>query len=128
MPSSVLPCPSSRRPRLARYHFGLWAEALCRLFLRLQGYRIIARRHKTPLGEIDIIALRGSVLAVIEVKARATRNEAALALRPRQRERLKRAAALFLGRHPRLANKAVRFDLMMVAPWRLPVHVPNAWQ
>ena len=81
---------------------GLAAEALCRVALRLKGYGIIASRYRSPLGEIDIVASRGRCVALIEVKARASRAAAAEALGPRQRERLQRAAGDFLARHPHL--------------------------
>jgi len=112
----------------AAERFGRHAEALCRLALRLNGYRVVAARERTPVGEIDIVARRGAILAIVEVKARADAVGAALALTARQRGRLFRAAAAFLGRHPELAGLSVRFDLMLVSPWRWPRHLPDAWR
>ncbi|NTU76341.1 MAG: YraN family protein [Alphaproteobacteria bacterium] len=110
------------------YRTGLWAEAFCRLFLRLKGYRILVSRCRTKLGEVDIIALRGNLLALVEVKARPSVREAAEAISSRQQERLQRAAAAFLGRNPRYCHCSLRFDAMLVAPWRWPVHIQGAWE
>ncbi|MBI1208707.1 MAG: YraN family protein [Azospirillum sp.] len=111
-----------------RYRLGLWAEALCRLALRLKGYRIVASRFRTPLGEIDIIAHRHGILAMVEVKARGDAATAGGAISPYQRQRLTRAAAAFLARHPRWANAAVRFDAMLVTPGAWPQHIEDAWR
>jgi putative endonuclease len=107
---------------------GLVAETLCRWVLRLKGYRILAARYKSPLGEIDIIALRGKTVAMVEVKARPTFDQALEAISPRQRQRLQRATMEWLARHPQLAQHDVRFDAMLAAPWRWPRHITNAWQ
>jgi putative endonuclease len=109
------------------YSTGLLAETLCRWALRLKGYRILSSRYKSPLGEIDIIALRGNAVAMIEVKARSER-EAVEAILPRQRQRLQRAALDFLARHPQFNTHNLRFDMMLVAPRRWPVHIQNAWR
>lgn len=113
--------------RQAAERRGNRAEDLCCLLLRLKGYRVLDRRLRTPLGEIDIVARRGQVLAVIEVKARANREDAGGALSPRQRDRLGRAARWLLSGRPDLARLSVRFDAMLVAPWRWPRHLPGAW-
>jgi len=114
--------------RLKAWRRGLSAEALCVLQLRLRGYRVLARRLRTPMGEIDILAQRGGALAVIEVKARAGATAAAEAVSPRQRARIARAAAWILGQRPELASRALRFDAMLVTPWRLPRHLTDAWR
>lgn len=107
---------------------GKSAELLCLWQLRLKGYRILARRYKTPVGEVDLIARRGAVLAAIEVKARADFDSAGEAITPRQRQRISRALAHFLGRRPDLAALAARFDVMLVAPRRWPRHLVDAWR
>lgn len=115
--------------RRRNYRFGLLAEWQCRVFLRLKGYRILASRYRTSAGEIDIVAMRGGTVAVIEVKARRSQAEAALALGDRQRTRLRRSAEILAARWPAvIIGRAVRFDLMLVAPWRWPRHVVNAWE
>ncbi|MEI8395785.1 MAG: YraN family protein [Rhodospirillaceae bacterium] len=108
--------------------FGRRAEAWCRLALRLNGYRVVAVRERTPLGEIDLIARRGDTLAIVEVKARANVDCAASALSVRQQGRLARAASTWLARRPEFAGLAVRFDLMVVSPWRWPRHLTDAWR
>lgn len=120
-----------RRGHAARRR-GFWAEALCVWSLRLRGYAIIGRSvvtgRGTGAGEIDIIAKRGRLLAFIEVKARPTFDQAAHAISPQQCRRLSRAASAFLARRGELADCAIRFDAMLVAPWTLPVHVIDAWR
>jgi putative endonuclease len=96
--------------------------------LRLRGWRILARGWRCPSGEIDILARRGRVLAVIEVKSRNEFDAGASALRPRQRRRIARAAETFLLSRPDLARLDLRFDLMLVAPLRVPRHWPGAWR
>ncbi|MEQ8380008.1 YraN family protein [Parvibaculum sp.] len=110
----------------AAHRLGLRAETLAALFLILKGYRILARRLKTPAGEIDMVVRRGRALAIVEVKARAAGAEEAL--QPRQQKRLERAAAHFLGRNPALAELDLRFDVVLVAPRRLPRHMADAWR
>jgi putative endonuclease len=79
------------------------------------------------VGEIDILARRGSVLAVIEVKRRNSRDDAGGAIGWEQRRRLSRAARWLLAGRPHWAGLSLRFDAMLVAPWRLPRHVAGAW-
>ncbi|MBA4210221.1 MAG: YraN family protein [Parvibaculum sp.] len=112
----------------AAHRLGLRAETLAALFLRLKGYRILARRLKTPAGEIDMVVRRGRSLAIIEVKARGDATGAAEALQLRQLKRLERAASHFLGRNPALASLDLRFDVVLVTPFRLPRHMKDAWR
>jgi len=114
--------------RRRAYRHGRFSEALCRLVLRLKGYRILAAGFRVPTGEIDIVARRGGTLAIVEVKARASLAQAAEALAPRQQRRIARAAAAYLALHPSVAGLRVRFDVMLVRRWRLPHHVTNAWR
>lgn len=115
-----------------RYRRGRWAETLCVWHLRLRGWRILARRfvsgRGSGAGEIDIIARRGRLLAMIEVKARPDLRTAAEAVRPRQQARIRRGAENFLARHPRFNAFDIRFDVMLVRPWRLPCHLKDAWR
>ncbi len=115
-----------RRQRAQRR--GKLAEWLCCWHLRLRGWRILARSWRCPAGEIDILARRGRVLAIIEVKSRAELAVAAAALAPRQRRRIARAAQAFLLARPDLAGLDLRFDLMLVATGRVPRHWPDAWR
>ena len=115
---------SGRRRAYLRGHA---AERRCSLLLRFTGWRILARRYRTPVGEIDLIAKRGKIVAAIEIKARRTLTEALEAVMPRQQRRIERAAA-FLSQHPKGRNLGFRFDVMAVTPWRLPKHVTDAWR
>ncbi len=114
-----------RRRRAERR--GRLAEALCRWHLRLRGWRVVACDWRCPSGEIDILARRGRVLAIIEVKSRREVADAAAAVLPRQRRRIARAASAFLLARPDLAELRPRFDVMLVAPLRPPRHLPDAW-
>jgi putative endonuclease len=114
--------------RRIAFRRGRWAERLCVLHLRLRGWRIVTRGWRLPIGEIDIIARRGSVVAAIEVKARDNLVAAAEAVSPRQQRRVARAFAAFLAGRPDLAQLAPRFDVMLVVRGRLPRHLPDAWR
>ena len=107
---------------------GRRGEVLAALLLMAKGYRILGFRLKTPQGEIDILALRGRTLAVVEVKRRTSLIAALEAVTFDQRERLRRAGAALAARRPNLAGAAVRLDLVALAPRRFPVHIPDAWK
>jgi putative endonuclease len=114
--------------RAGREAWGRPAETLAAASLRLRGYQVIARRYRTPLGEIDLIVLRGRLLAFVEVKARADLDGALVALGSRQRLRTERSAQLFLASHPASRDHSLRFDVIAVRPWRLPHHLTDAWR
>lgn len=118
--------PSQERLRAERR--GRFAEFLCRWHLRLRGWHIVASHWRCPSGEIDILARRGGVLAIIEVKSRRNMNAAAEAILPRQRRRIARAASAFLMTRPDLAALTLRFDVMLVAPLRPPRHLAGMWR
>jgi len=107
---------------------GRWAESLCLWSLRLRGYRILARDYRVAVGEVDILARRGATLVSVEVKARVDHTSASEAITPRQRHRIMRAAAHFLTGRPDLARLTLRFDVMLVMPGQLPLHVRDAWR
>jgi len=107
---------------------GRRAEGLAACWLRLKGYRILARGFRVGVGEIDLIARRGRVLALVEVKARARLAEAGESVSRRQRERIGRAAEAFLQRHPRLGKLDLRFDVVLIAPGQWPRHIADAWR
>ena len=118
----------SREKRRRAYGRGRRAEALAAWWLRLKGYRILARDFRVPSGEIDLIARRGRVLAFVEVKARPGLDEARAAVLPRQRRRIERATAVFLQRNPVLSGLDLRFDVVLLAPKRRPHHIEDAWR
>ena len=113
--------------RRAAEQGGRRAERLAAWWLRLKGWRILAIRARTPVGEVDLIARRGRILAFIEVKARATAADAALALDDYRLRRVVRAAEALLPRYMRDGD-IVRIDAMLVTPWRLPDHRINVSQ
>jgi putative endonuclease len=106
---------------------GRRAEVWAALWLMAKGYRILGFRLKTPQAEIDLLALRGRVLAVVEVKRRANLLAALETVSPDQRERLRRAGATLAARKPGLQGATVRLDLIALAPGKLPRHSPDAW-
>jgi putative endonuclease len=118
----------SRRSRQQARGRGRFAELLCRWHLRLHGWRIVAADWRCPSGEIDILARRGGVLAIIEVKTRGDLATAAGAVLPRQRRRIARATSAFLLARPDLAELALRFDVLLVARLRPPRHLRDAWR
>lgn len=112
----------------AAYRRGHLAEAAALALLLAKGFRPIARRYKTPLGEIDLIAKRGRTIAFVEVKARPTREEALLSVGRMSERRIIDAADLWLAKHPGAAGLDLRYDMVLVAPWRLPQHLPDAFR
>lgn len=111
-----------RRRRHARGRSSEWRAAL---LLIVKGYRILARRHRTPLGEIDIVARRGRRLAFVEVKARPTFEACEAAIVPQSARRIRRAAELWLARYPAHQQCDIGFDVVFVVPRRLPRHIEN---
>jgi putative endonuclease len=113
--------------RVAAFRTGLSAESRAAAYLMAKGYRILARRFRTPHGEIDLVARRRNLLAFVEVKARATLDEAAFAVTPRQQLRIINAAQGWLVAHPEHADYDLRFDAILIAPRSLPRHVLAAF-
>jgi putative endonuclease len=113
--------------RIAAFRTGLSAESRAAAYLIAKGYRILARRFRTPQGEIDIVARRRQLLAFVEVKARRSLDEAAYAVTPRQQQRIIGAAQAWLMTHPEHAAFDLRFDAMLIAPRRLPRHLLGAF-
>jgi putative endonuclease len=114
--------------RLRAYRRGHRGEWLAALALTLKGYRILARRYRTRLGEIDLIARRGDLVLIVEVKARQTLREAMEAICRESEHRIEGAADLWLSRQQDFGRLSVRFDMVAVLPGRWPVHVENVFQ
>ena len=114
--------------RYSAYRRGKSSEWLAALALMVKGYRIVARRYRTKLGEIDLIARRGDLVLIVEVKARPTLIEAMDALGRQSERRIEAAADLWLVRQPDYARLSLRFDLVAVLPRRWPVHVEDAFR
>ena len=113
--------------RIEAFRTGISAEAKAAAFLLAKGYRILAKRFRTPHGEIDIVARRRNLVVFVEVKARGSLDDAAYAVTPRQQARIIAAAQIWLMAHPEHAEYDLRFDAMLMAPRRLPRHVVAAF-
>lgn len=120
---TVAPDPA----RVIAFQTGISAESRAAAYLLAKGYRILARRFRTRFGEIDIVARRRSLLAFIEVKARASLDDAAYAVTPHQRQRIIAAAEIWLMKHPEDATLDCRFDAILIAPKSLPRHLTAAF-
>ena len=116
---------ASRRRHERRGHRGEWLAALA---LMVKGYRILERRYRTRLGEIDLIARRGDLVLIVEVKVRPTLVSAMEAIGRLSERRIEAAADLWLARQPDHARLSMRFDMVAVLPRRWPVHVENIFQ
>ena len=127
-PRSIKPRERMASPaRVAAFQTGLSAESKASVFLIAKGYRILARRFRTPYGEIDIVARRRNLLAFVEVKARASLDDAAWSVTPRQQQRIAAAAQAWLMTHPEHADFDMRFDAVLIVPKSLPRHVMAAF-
>ena len=110
---------AERRGHAAEY----WAA----LYLLLRGYRILAIRYRTRLGEIDLIARKKDVVAIVEVKARSSAEGAVDAVGWRSQQRIRAAADLWLSRRRDAGRFSLRFDIVAVLPLRLPQHFIDAF-
>ncbi|MBR0758453.1 YraN family protein [Bradyrhizobium jicamae] len=113
--------------RVAAFQTGISAESRAAAWLMAKGYRILAKRFRTPYGEIDLVARRRNLIAFVEVKARASLDEAAYAVTPRQQQRIVNAAEAWLMAHPEHAEFDLRFDVVLIAPKSLPRHLLAAF-
>jgi putative endonuclease len=120
--------PTPRPERQAAFRVGISAESRAAAFLIAKGFRILARRWRSPLGEIDIVARRRHLLVFAEVKARASFAEAAESVDERQRRRIAAAAEIWLAANPDKTIFDVRFDAILVAPGKIPRHIPAAFE
>ncbi len=116
-----------RREKIAAFRLGLSAESRAAMFLIAKGYRIVARRWKTPVGEIDIVARSRGALVFVEVKARERAADAAEAVTERSQRRIVAAAELWLAHNPADGEREIRFDVVLVTPGKIPQHIANAF-
>ena len=114
--------------RVAAFRVGISAESRAAALLIAKGFRILARRWKSPVGEIDIVARRRQLLVFVEVKARANLDEAAELVNARQQRRIAAAAEVWLAGNPADGVRDFRFDAILVAPGKLPRHIPAAFE
>jgi putative endonuclease len=113
--------------RTTHHRRGILAEYAALAYLTLKGYRLVALRYKTKLGEIDLIVRRGRSLAFVEVKARSNHADAAYAIHTKNQSRVVQAAQLFLAAHPTYQDYEVRFDALLIAWYRWPHHLRHAF-
>jgi putative endonuclease len=121
------PVQGPRPERQVAFRTGISAESRAAAFLLAKGFRILARRWRSGVGEIDIVARRRALLIFVEVKARETLDDAAWSVTDRQRGRIIAAAEAWLARFPDPRIQDIRFDAMLVAPGRIPRHIPAAF-
>lgn len=114
--------------KLKAYKRGIWAESVACILLFLKGYWIIARRYKSPVGEIDIIARRGNTIAIVEVKHRKDLSTALHSLDRKTKKRIVRASLHYLARHERYNDFTTRFDLIAMSSVFKIRHLDNAWE
>ena len=121
--------PRTDRPkRQAAERRGRTAERVAEFWLILKGYRILARRVRLPMGEIDLIAVRGDVLAFVEVKQRASLNRAQDAVSERAWHRISAASAVWVAKRRKLTKKIWRYDLIAIVRGHRPHHYPDYWR
>lgn len=123
------PFSSAKKTNKSITHLkGLRAERFALFFLYCKGYRLLARRLKTPVGEIDLLMMHKNTLVVVEVKYRPSFDVGAGAIFHRQQDRLLNAIYYYLAQHQHHATKTIRFDAILIAPGKWPRHIENAWQ
>src|SRR4029079_19682894 len=134
------PRRAPRPERQAAFHLGISAESRAAAFLIARGFRILARRWCSPVGDLEIVACRRRVseidsvarrrrlLVFVEVKARATLEDAAESVNQRQRRRIAAAAEVWLVANPDTNISDCRFDAILVAPGKIPRHIPAAFE
>ena len=118
----------AEQKRQAAEKRGRKGERLAALFLQAKGYRILDRRVRTPVGEVDLIAKRGRLVAFVEVKHRARLDLASASVTQGAWQRIARAADYWMARHPALADCGWRYDIVALAPAHLPRHIADAWR
>ncbi|MGB7287359.1 MAG: YraN family protein [Salaquimonas sp.] len=118
---------TGQKARQNAQRYGIWTEHFAAFALRLKGYRIIARNYRVKSGEIDIIAKRRDLIAIVEVKARKSLNQSVDAVGYQNQQRVRAAANWWLSTRKDAHLLSVRFDIVAVQPWKWPVHLENAF-
>lgn len=119
------PRPRSRASRVAADDAGRRGERIAGWWLRLKGWRILARRVRTNAGEVDLIARRGSIVAFVEVKTRTTAADLDHAIDERRLARVAAAAEILAATYAEGCD--IRIDVLLLAPRTPPRHIENAW-
>ena len=113
--------------RRKAYRKGIWAERLAALSLMLNGYGIVARRYKTPVGEIDLVARKKDLILFVEVKARVTETIALESVTRTAQQRIEAAANWWISQQDDAGNLNWRFDVIAVVPKKWPIHFKDVW-
>lgn len=121
------PAASRAKRGQKAYRDGLMFETMSELYLRAKGYQILARRYKTPYGEIDIIARDGDFVVFVEVKGRINAEDALYAVTPKTQARIGNAAAHYIQARADLSEKPMRFDVIAISLPFSVRHIDNAW-
>ena len=121
--AKAVPAPA----RVAAFNNGVNSEVRAADHLRALGYEILARRFKTPYGEVDLVAQTSTTIVFVEVKARASLDDAAYAVTSRQQRRIIDAAQAWLSAHPEHGTFDLRFDALLIAPNVAPRHLIAAF-
>jgi putative endonuclease len=115
------------RDRQAAYQKGHRGETRAAWALRLKGFRIVARRYKTKLGEVDLIARKANLIIMVEVKARSTLEDALQSVTHTAWRRIEAAGDLWLAQQPDYAQLSIRYDIVAVLPSKWPVQIEGVW-
>ncbi|MEE9315371.1 MAG: YraN family protein [Rhizobiaceae bacterium] len=113
--------------KLKAYRKGHCAETLAAIALTLKGYRVVAKRFKTPVGEVDLIARKKDLVVFVEVKARATEDAALNSISISAQKRISSAGEWWLSQQNDASSLSWRFDVMAVLPWQWPRHFEDVW-
>ena len=117
----------ARSEKQRAYRRGVWAERYACLYLMLKGYRLLANRAKTPVGEIDLIFRKSGMVVAVEVKNRPDQSQAAYSLGPAQQQRIGRALHWWLQSRQNLQALGIRFDAILVSRGRI-THLQDVWR
>lgn len=113
-------------PKKRAYLKGQRGEWIASFYLRCKGYEILENRFKTPVGEIDLLVRKGKTLVAVEVKSRESLEKAAFSITPSQQRRIERTLLYYLAR--KSLPIELRFDVILIAPWKWPYHIVGAWR
>lgn len=116
-----------KRDRLKAYRRGHRAEWLAALMLMTKGYRIAARRFKTPVGEVDLIARKNDLILFVEVKARASQQAALDSVSLSSQKRIESAGEWWISQQKDASQLSWRCDIVAVTPWKWPHHYEDVW-
>jgi putative endonuclease len=119
---------AAKSRKIKAYRTGLEAEDHAAAMLAERGYSVLARRFRSPAGEIDLVATNGAHLSFVEVKARRTIADAAWSVTPRQQRRITEAAGYWLQSFPEYNDRDITFDAILVAPRQLPEYISDAFR